>query len=106
MVGHTGVFKAAIIAAETVDTCLKEVVTAALENNYTTIIIADHGNSEKMLNADGSVNTAHTTNPVPLILVDKDIKKIHKGSLANIAPTILELMGIEKPKEMEMESLL
>jgi 2,3-bisphosphoglycerate-independent phosphoglycerate mutase len=106
MVGHTGVFKAAIIAAETVDTCLKEVVTTALENNYTTIIIADHGNSEKMLNADGSVNTAHTTNPVPLILVDKDIKKIHKGSLANIAPTILELMGIEKPKEMEMESLL
>ena len=106
MVGHTGVFKAAIKAAETVDACLKDVVTTALENNYTTIIIADHGNSEKMLNTDGSVNTAHTTNPVPLILVDKDIKEIHKGSLANIAPTILELMGIEKPKEMEMNSLL
>ena len=106
MVGHTGVFEAAIIAAETIDNCLKEVVTIALENNYTTIIIADHGNSEKMLNADGSVNTAHTTNPVPLILVDKDIKKINKGALANIAPTILELMGIEKPKEMKMESLL
>ena len=106
MVGHTGVFKAAIKAAETVDSCLKDVVTTALENNYTTIIIADHGNSEKMLNEDGSVNTAHTTNPVPLIIVDKDIKEIHKGSLANIAPTILELMGIEKPKEMDMESLL
>ena len=106
MVGHTGVFKAAIKAAETVDTCLKEVVTTALENNYTTIIIADHGNSEKMLNEDGSVNTAHTTNPVPLILVDKDIKHIKKGSLSNIAPTILKLMGIEKPKEMDKEALI
>ncbi len=106
MVGHTGVFTAAVKAAEAVDICLKEVVTTALENNYTTIIIADHGNSEKMLNEDGSVNTAHTTNPVPLIIVDKDIKEIHKGSLANIAPTILELMGIAKPKEMDMKSLL
>ena len=106
MVGHTGVFKAAIKAAETVDSCLKDVVTTALENDYTTIIIADHGNSEKMINKDGSVNTAHTTNPVPLILVDKDIKKIHQGSLANIAPTILELMGIEKPNEMDKKSLL
>lgn len=106
MVGHTGVFKAAIKAAETVDSCLKDVVTTALENDYTTIIIADHGNSEKMINKDGSVNTAHTTNPVPLILVDKDIKKIHQGSLANIAPTILELMGIDKPNEMDKKSLL
>jgi len=106
MVGHTGVFEAAIIAAETVDACLKEVVTTALDNNYTTIIIADHGNSEKMVNADGSVNTAHTTNPVPLILVDKEIKHINNGALANIAPTILELMGIKQPKEMTMKSLL
>jgi len=84
----------------------KEVVETALDNNYTSIIIADHGNSEKMINKDGSVNTAHTVNSVPLILVDKDIKHIKKGALANIAPTILELMGIEKPKEMDMNSLL
>jgi 2,3-bisphosphoglycerate-independent phosphoglycerate mutase len=106
MVGHTGVFKAAIKAAETVDKCLKEVIEVALENNYTSIIIADHGNSEKMINEDGSPNTAHTTNPVPLILVDKEIKQIKRGVLANIAPTILNLMGIKKPKEMNMESLV
>jgi len=106
MVGHTGDFNAAIKAAETVDTCLKEVVTTALDNGYTSIVIADHGNSEKMINEDGSANTAHTINPVPLILVDKDIKKINKGVLANIAPTILHLMDIEKPKEMNMESLV
>jgi 2,3-bisphosphoglycerate-independent phosphoglycerate mutase len=106
MVGHTGVFKAAIKAAETVDKCLKEVIEVALENNYTSIIIADHGNSEKMINEDGSPNTAHTTNPVPLILVDKEIKQIKRGVLANIAPTILNLMGIKKPKEMNTESLV
>ncbi len=106
MVGHTGDFNAAKKAAETVDSCLKEVVTTALENNYTSIIIADHGNSEKMINEDGSVNTAHTINPVPLILVDKDIQKIEKGVLANIAPTILHLMNIEKPQEMNMKSLV
>ena len=106
MVGHTGVFKAAVKAAETVDSCLKEIVTTALENDYTSIVIADHGNSEKMINEDGSVNTSHTTYPVPLILVDKDIKHINDGTLANIAPTILELIGMEKPKEMDMKSLL
>jgi 2,3-bisphosphoglycerate-independent phosphoglycerate mutase len=106
MVGHTGDFKAAMIAAETVDSCLKDVITTALENDYTSIIIADHGNSEKMINDDGTPNTAHTTNPVPLILVDKDIKHINDGVLANIAPTILELIGLEKPKEMDMNSLL
>ncbi len=106
MVGHTGDFKAAIKAAEAVDACLKEVVNTALENEYTSIVIADHGNSEKMRNEDGSVNTAHTINPVPLILVDKDIKKIQDGVLANIAPTILDLMQIKKPKEMNMKSLV
>ena len=106
MVGHTGDFKAAMKAAEAVDGCLKQVVKTALKNNYTSIIIADHGNSEKMINDDGTPNTAHTTNPVPLILVDNDIKKIKDGVLANIAPTILDLLGIKKPKEMNMESLI
>ena len=106
MVGHTGVMAAAIKACEAVDTCVKEVVEAALENNYTTIIIADHGNCETMINPDGSPNTAHTTNPVPIILVDKDLKSIHDGVLSDIAPTILDLMGIQKPEVMTCHSLL
>ena len=106
MVGHTGVMSAAIKACEAVDVCVKEVVETALENNYTTIIIADHGNCETMINPDGSPNTAHTTNPVPIILVDKDLKTIHDGVLGDIAPTILELMGIEKPNVMTQHSLL
>ena len=106
MVGHTGVMEAAIKACEAVDACVKEVVTTALENNYTTIIIADHGNCETMINPDGSPNTAHTTNPVPIILVDKELKTIHDGVLGDIAPTILELMGIEKPNVMTCKSLL
>ncbi|HIE45733.1 MAG TPA: 2,3-bisphosphoglycerate-independent phosphoglycerate mutase [Flavobacteriaceae bacterium] len=105
MVGHTGVFKAAVKAAETVDDCLKEIVTTGLENGYTSIVIADHGNAEKMINEDGSVNTAHTTYPVPFIVVDKDVKKINHGVLANIAPTILELIGVPKP-EIMINSLL
>jgi 2,3-bisphosphoglycerate-independent phosphoglycerate mutase len=106
MVGHTGVFEAAVKAAEKVDECTEKIVRTALENNYTGIIIADHGNSETMINEDGSPNTAHTTNPVPLILVDKDIKNIKSGILANIAPTILDLIGIEKPAIMTEDSLL
>jgi 2,3-bisphosphoglycerate-independent phosphoglycerate mutase len=106
MVGHTGIMEAAIKACEAVDACVKEVVETALENNYTTIIIADHGNCETMINPDGSPNTAHTTNPVPIILVDKDLKTIHDGVLGDIAPTILELMGIEKPNVMTCKSLL
>lgn len=106
MVGHTGIMAAAIKACEAVDACVKEVVETALENNYTTIIIADHGNCETMINPDGSPNTAHTTNPVPIILVDKELKNIHDGILGDIAPTILELMGIEKPAVMTRKSLL
>jgi 2,3-bisphosphoglycerate-independent phosphoglycerate mutase len=106
MVGHTGVMSAAIKACQAVDVCVKEVVETALENNYTTIIIADHGNCETMINPDGTPNTAHTTNPVPIILVDKDLKTIHNGVLGDIAPTILELMGIEKPAVMTQHSLL
>jgi len=106
MVGHTGVMEAAIKACEAVDVCVKEVIETALANNYTTIVIADHGNCETMINPDGSPNTAHTTNPVPIILVDNELKQIHDGVLGDIAPTILDLMGIEKPAVMTRHSLL
>jgi 2,3-bisphosphoglycerate-independent phosphoglycerate mutase len=106
MVGHTGIMQAAIKACEAVDVCVKEIIETALANNYTTIIIADHGNCETMINPDGSPNTAHTTNPVPIILVDKELKTIHNGVLGDIAPTILELMGVEKPLVMTGKSLL
>ncbi len=106
MVGHTGVMEAAIKACEAVDACVKEVVEAALANDYTTIVIADHGNCETMINPDGTPNTAHTTNPVPIILVDKELKNINNGVLGDIAPTILALMGIEQPAAMTSHSLL
>ncbi|MFO7672454.1 MAG: 2,3-bisphosphoglycerate-independent phosphoglycerate mutase [Lutibacter sp.] len=106
MVGHTGVMEAAIKACEAVDKCVEDVVAAALKNDYTTIIIADHGNCETMINPDGSPNTSHTTNPVPVILVDKELKHIDDGVLGDIAPTILELMGIEKPEVMTRHSLI
>ncbi|NCO63101.1 MAG: 2,3-bisphosphoglycerate-independent phosphoglycerate mutase [Flavobacteriales bacterium] len=106
MVGHTGVMEAAIKACEAVDICVKDVITAALENNYTTILIADHGNCETMINPDGTPNTAHTTNPVPIILIDKELKQVEDGVLGDIAPTILKLMGIEQPKAMTRHALI
>ena len=106
MVGHTGVFEAAVKACETVDHCSKEVITTGLKNGYTTLLIADHGNCETMMNPDGSPHTAHTTNPVPIVLIDKELKLINNGVLGDIAPTILELMGLEQPKEMTRKSLL
>jgi 2,3-bisphosphoglycerate-independent phosphoglycerate mutase len=106
MVGHTGVMEAAIKACEAVDKCVEDVVASALKNDYTTIIIADHGNCETMINPDGTPNTSHTTNPVPVILVDKDLKHIEDGVLGDIAPTILSLMGIEKPEVMTRHSLI
>ncbi len=106
MVGHTGVMEAAIKACEAVDKCVEDVVASALKNDYTTIIIADHGNCETMINPDGTPNTSHTTNPVPVILVDKELKHIDDGILADIAPTILALMGIEKPAVMTRHSLI
>jgi len=106
MVGHTGVMEAAIKACEAVDACVKEVIEAALANNYTTIVIADHGNCETMINPDGSPNTAHTTNPVPIIMVDKDINHVEDGVLGDIAPTILKLMGIPQPETMTRHSLV
>ena len=106
MVGHTGVMEAAIKACEAVDICVNKIVTTALEHNYTTILIADHGNCETMINPDGSPNTAHTTNPVPIILIDKDLKAIKDGVLGDIAPTILKLMGIEQPEKMTQHALI
>ena len=106
MVGHTGDFNAAVKACETVDICAKDVIEAGLENEYTTILIADHGNCETMMNPDGSPHTAHTTNPVPMILIDNELKSINSGVLGDIAPTILKLMGVEQPKEMTQHSLV
>lgn len=101
MVGHTGVFEAAVKACETVDHCAQKVTEAALNNGYATIIIADHGNADMMVNDDGTPNTAHTTNLVPCILVDADYKGTLKdGKLGDLAPTILQLMGLPIPKEM------
>ena len=106
MVGHTGSMRAAIKACEVVDQCVEKVIQSALKNEYTTILIADHGNCETMINPDGSPNTAHTTNPVPVIIIDNDIKNIKHGILGDIAPTILKLMGIKKPISMTQESLI
>ena len=106
MVGHTGVMEAAIKACETVDECAKDVITAGLENGYSTIVIADHGNCDTMVNPDGSPNTAHTTNPVPLILVDNDIKEVKSGVLGDIAPTILKLLGVPQPELMTQKPLV
>ena len=106
MVGHTGVMDAAIKACEAVDTCVEAVITTALEHNYTTLLIADHGNCETMINPDGSPNTAHTTNPVPIILIDKELTSIKDGVLGDIAPTILKLIGVEKPDVMTQSSLI
>ncbi|MFI8378674.1 2,3-bisphosphoglycerate-independent phosphoglycerate mutase [Leeuwenhoekiella sp. NPDC079379] len=106
MVGHTGILEAAIKAVETVDACAKAVVETGMEHGYSSIVIADHGNCETMANEDGSPNTAHTTNPVPIIVVDNDIKEVKNGILGNVAPTILDMMGIQKPEVMDQESLV
>lgn len=100
MVGHTGVFPAVIKAVETADRCAQEVVNKGLENGYSFIILADHGNSEFMVNQDGSPNTAHTTNLVPCILIDNDYHQIADGKLGDIAPTVLKILGVDIPAEM------
>ena len=106
MVGHTGVMSAAVKACETVDSCAEAVITTGLENGYSTIVIADHGNCDTMVNPDGSPHTAHTTNPVPLIVVDPDIREVKSGILGDIAPTILKIMGVEKSELMTQDSLV
>ena len=99
MVGHTGDYKAAIKAVETVDSCIGKILDNISLDEYTVIITADHGNCEVMRNKDGSINTSHTTNRVPFIITDKRLK-LMDGKLGDIAPTILYLMGIDIPKEM------
>lgn len=107
MVGHTGVFEAAVKACEVVDLCAEKVITTALANGYTTIVIADHGNADCMINMDGTPNTAHTTNLVPCILVSDTMNvALHEGKLGDLAPTILELMNISAPAEMDGLSLI
>lgn len=107
MVGHTGVFSAAVKAAETVDQCIKKVATAAYEHHYAVFILADHGNSDFMINEDGSPNTQHTTNLVPLIVMDKDKTwKLKPGKLGDVAPSILKVMGIEIPATMTGEIII
>ncbi len=106
MVGHTGVFDAVVKAIETVDRCTQKVVETGLANGYSFIILADHGNSEFMVNEDGSPNTAHTTNLVPCILIDKDFKSIKDGKLGDIAPTVLRLLDLEIPLEMTGDVLV
>ena len=106
MVGHTGNLKAAVEACESVDKSLGKIVDVANLNDYVTIIIADHGNCEIMINSDGTENTSHTVNPVPIIIVNSNSNKINNGILADIAPTVLDIMGVQKPDEMTGKSLI
>jgi 2,3-bisphosphoglycerate-independent phosphoglycerate mutase len=107
MVGHTGVWTAAIKAAETVDTCVEKIVTTGLANGYTIFLTADHGNSDYMINEDGTPNTAHTLNPVPLFVIDREWRgTLRPGKLGDIAPTILAMMELPVPKEMTGNKLI
>ena len=106
MVGHTGVYKAVTDALETVDKCTQQVVEAGLKKDYGIMIIADHGNADFMINNDGTPNTSHTTNLVPCFLLNTDYKKLKKGKLADISPTILKIMGLEIPNEMDGNVLI
>ena len=108
MVGHTGVYEKGIVAVETIDKCIEKLISNINLDEYTIIITADHGNCEQMINEDYSINTAHTTNLVPFIILDKSIKlkENYIGSLADIAPTILKIMNIDIPKEMNGDVLI
>ncbi|HKK09747.1 MAG TPA: alkaline phosphatase family protein, partial [Bacteroidales bacterium] len=106
MVGHTGVYEAIKKAVESVDECLKEVVETGKENGYEALIIADHGNADNAVNADDSPNTAHSMNPVPAVLVTERFKKIKNGILADVSPTLIQMIGLEQPKEMTGKSII
>ena len=106
MVGHTGIYEAIVKAVKAVDTCVEQVVEAAKKNGYEVIMIADHGNADNAINPDGSANTAHSLNPVPIVVVSDRVKSVKNGILADVAPTVLKLMGVEQPKEMTGEVLV
>ena len=107
MVGHTGIYEAIEKAVKAVDQCVNEVITAALDTDYEAIIIADHGNADNAINADGTPNTAHSLNPVPFIYVTKNTAaKVEDGILADVAPSILHIMGLEQPEEMTGKNLI
>ena len=106
MVGHTGVYDAIVKAVKAVDKCVSEVVEAARANGYEVVMIADHGNADNAVNADGTPNTAHSLNPVPIVVVSDRVKAVHDGILADVAPTVLKLMGLEQPAEMTGEALV
>lgn len=106
MVGHTGVFSAIVKAAETVDSCLRQVVETGVQEGYSFIIIADHGNADCAVNPDGTPNTAHTTNPVPVWIIDSRFTTVKDGILADVAPTVLDMLGIDKPITMIGSSLI
>ncbi|MBX7051648.1 MAG: 2,3-bisphosphoglycerate-independent phosphoglycerate mutase [Flavobacteriales bacterium] len=106
MVGHTGVFEAIVKAVETTDRCLQQVVETGLSCGYSFIVIADHGNADFAVNDDGSPNTAHSTNPVPVWVIDRDVKKVKNGILADVAPTVLQILGLSKPSDMNRTSII
>ena len=106
MVGHTGNYNAIVNAIETVDVCTQKVVEAGLKNDYAFLIIADHGNADFAINTDGTPNTSHSTNPVPCFALNTGFNNIENGKLADIAPTILQIMGIKAPNEMTGKSLI
>ncbi len=106
MVGHTGVYDAIVAAVKAVDQCVEKVVEAAKRNGYEVVQIADHGNADNALNPDGTPNTAHSLNPVPIVVVSDRVKAVHNGILADVAPTVLALMGLEQPAEMTGHALV
>ena len=106
MVGHTGIYDAILKAIQTVDECVEQVIEVAKRNGYTVLVTADHGNADFVMNADGSPNTAHSLNPVPFIVVSEDIKSVKDGVLADVAPTILKIMGVDQPAAMTGKSLI
>ena len=106
MVGHTGIYEAIEKAVKAVDSCVEKVVTAAKENGYEVVMIADHGNADNAINPDGTPNTAHSLNPVPVVVVSDRVAKVENGILADVAPTVLTLMGVEQPAEMTGHSLV
>ena len=105
MVGHTGVYEAIVQAVATADQCLAEVLKVGKENGYMFVIIADHGNADRVVNPDGSPHTAHTTNPVPIIVVADGVRSVMDGKLADVAPTVLNLLGLDQPSDMTGRSL-